>query len=69
MLAEKTNEAAIKVDDAKERIERAEAKLKKAIDLATVLARARDYLRSKNFASTQTPKTRRVAPTADPTQQ
>jgi hypothetical protein len=53
-LAEKTDETASKVDDAKVAIARAEAKPKRAADLATVLVRASDYLRTKTFVPTQT---------------
>ncbi|HVT97601.1 MAG TPA: hypothetical protein VHE33_08835 [Acidobacteriaceae bacterium] len=53
-LIQKTDETATKADAAKEAVQRAEAKVKQATDLATVLVRASDYLRSKSFIPKQT---------------
>jgi hypothetical protein len=53
-LAEKTDATANKADEASEAVARAEAKAKLAIDLATVLVRAKDYLGTQPFVPAQT---------------
>jgi hypothetical protein len=56
-LAEKTDEAGVKAEEAKqagiyanERVAQAELKTRQAVQLATEMVRARDYLESKEFA-------------------